>query len=99
MNNVKITVILHDFPYHEYVSTAVVEIPPDLMRNCGPIDYPAPDTDRMTAELFCTPIKVRDFVEQNRKRLAQQITKQVLECLSASDTIMGYRKEIKNGYT
>ena len=96
MNSVKISVLMSDLRCgREYVSMATINVQDHEIRDCGPIDYPATDTNHMTAELFCTPVKVREFVEQSRKRLAHQITEQILKCLGADDTVMGYKMRPK----
>ena len=94
MKEVHIAVAISGYNRKEYIALATISLPETDLEDCGPINYPAPGTDPATAELFCTPVKVREVVERNRERFAARLTRQILECLGANDTVMGYEMRI-----
>jgi hypothetical protein len=74
------------------VSEACFNLPDDVAHyEMRSLDYPDSDTDRLTEELFCTPLKVREVVEKNRKAIAAEIANEIVKLFAKDDTVMGYK--------
>lgn len=55
------------------------------------IDVPRPDTDALTAALFCTDRYARTQVEDLRRSVANMIADGLVRVMGERDTVMGYR--------
>ena len=71
----------------------------DLLEEDSPfaeVNYPGPETTKWEEELYCTPVKIREVVEEKRKILAKTIAETILNMLSKDDRICGYEwREMK----
>jgi hypothetical protein len=95
MSNLKIKVGICKLNTDWIVSEVGYNIPDYLAKDLGPIDYPAADTDSLTSELFCTPMRVREFIEKNREEVARDIAAEMVRLFAKDDTVMGYKREWK----